>query len=140
MPTLLTDPRSGGVKKNSGVVLSSSIRETWAEVRDDKNGDVDWVIIGYENGSKTDVTVTNKGSGGVESCCNALPEDEPVFGGIRLRKNGRFISFFYSGEGTSIIRKGRASMHKNGVLNTLEGCDYSVELKSGMTEDDLHSL
>ena len=84
---------------------SQLIAQAWAEVRDEKNGDVDWVIIGYENGSKTNVTVTNKGSGGVESCCNALPEDEPVFGGIRLRKNGRFISFFYSGEGTSIIRK-----------------------------------
>lgn len=137
MPTLLTDPRSGGVKKKSGVVLSPTIKDAWEEVRDEKNSSVDWVIIGYEDGSKSNVTVVNKGDGGVEGCCNALPEAEPVFGGIRLEKNGRFVSFFYAGEGTSIIRKGRASMHKNGVLNTLEGCDCDVEIQPGMTEADL---
>lgn len=35
------------------------------------------------------------------------------------------------------MKKGRASMHKNGVLNVLEGCDGEVEMKPDMTENDI---
>ena len=35
------------------------------------------------------------------------------------------------------MKKGRASMHKNGVLNVMEGCDGEVTMQPGMTEADL---
>jgi len=85
----------------------------WAEVRDDSNTSVDWIIVGYDGSSKTDITVLNKGNGGVEACSRALPEGRAVFGGCRL-ENGRFVTFFYADEGTPTMQKGRASMHKNG--------------------------
>jgi hypothetical protein len=134
--TLQTDPRSGGIKRSSGVNVLPSVAETWAEVRDNGNLAVDWLIAGYENGSKTNIGVVQKGSGGVEACAAVLPESEPCFGGFRL-STGRFRHFYYAPEGASVMKKGRASMHKNGVLNVLEGCDGEVVMKPGITEADV---
>jgi len=86
----------------------------WNEIRDENNKDVDWLIAGYENGSKYDIGLLKKGSGGLEACAKELPDNEPVFGGCRLTKKGRFVSFYYCGEATSTMKKGRAGMHKNG--------------------------
>lgn len=108
----------------------------WAEVRDNGNQDVDWLIAGYDNGSKTDITVIGKGNGSIEACAKALPETEPCFGGFRL-SNGRFRHFYYAPDAASVMKKGRASMHKNGVLNVMEGCDGEVNMKPGMVEADL---
>jgi len=103
----------------------------WAEVRDNGNKDVDWVILGYDNGSKTDITVLQKGSGGIDACSAALPDDQPVFGGCRL-STGRFAGFYYAPENCNAMKKGRASMHKNGVLNVLEGRDGEIDMKPGI--------
>jgi Cofilin/tropomyosin-type actin-binding protein len=105
-------------------------------VRDSSNENVDWVIAGYDNGSKTDITVLQKGSGGVAACAAALLESDPVFGGFRL-SNGRFRHFYYAPDGASVMKKGRASMHKNGVLNVMVGCDGEVQMRPGMTEADI---
>jgi len=120
----------------AGVRLSSTGCAAWAEVRDNGNQDVDWLIAGYDNGSKTDITVIAKGNGSVEACAKALPETEPCFGGFRL-SNGRFRHFYYAPDAASVMKKGRASMHKNGVLNVMEGCDGEVNMKPGMVEADL---
>jgi hypothetical protein len=105
----------------------------WEQVRDDTNKDVDWLIAGYVPGSKTDITVLCKGSGGVAECAAALPDDQPCFGGVRL-SNDRFKGFYYVADSVSAMQKGRASMHKNGVLNVLVGRDGEMELKPGSTE------
>ena len=136
--TLQSDPRSGGVKKSSGVNVLPIVAQTWAEVRDDKNLDVDWLIAGYDRSSKTDITILHKGCGGLGACSAALPEGMASFGGCRL-SSGRFVSFFHVADGTPIMQKGRASMYKNGVLNTLEGCDMEIDMKKGITEADLSS-
>ena len=137
--TLQTDPRSGGVKKSSGVNVLPIVASTWADVRDDKRLDVDWLIAGYDGTSKTDITILHKGSGGIGACSAALPEGMASFGGCRL-PSGRFVSFFYVADGTPILQKGRASMYKNGVLNTLEGCDMEIDMQPGMVEGDLSLL
>jgi Cofilin/tropomyosin-type actin-binding protein len=108
----------------------------WAEVRDNCNTDVDWIIAGYENGSKTDIGILQKGSGGVAACARSLPGADPCFGGFRL-SSGRFRCFYYAPDGASVMKKGRASMHKNGVMNVLEGCDGEVTVKPDMKEEDI---
>jgi len=108
----------------------------WAQVRDNANTDVDWLIASYDNGSKKDISVLSSGNGGVATCAAALSESEPCFGGVRLA-SGRFVHFYYCAEGVSVMKKGRASMHKNGVLNVLEGCDGEVNLRPGATEAEL---
>ena len=131
--TLQTDPRSGGVKRSSGVNVLPIVAETWAEVRDDGNADVDWLLIGYEGSSKTDMTLLEKGSGGIEAVCAKLPDDTPVFGGIRLT-NGKFVSFVYMGDSVPAMKRGRTLMYKNGVFNVLEGCVGEIEMQPGLTE------
>lgn len=74
---------------------------------------MDWIIVGYDGTSKTDITVIAKGSGGVNACSQTLPRGRAVFGGCRL-ENGRFVTFFFADEETPTMQKGRASMHKNG--------------------------
>lgn len=105
----------------------------WAEVRDDGNTQVDWMIASYESGSKSDITVVAKGNGGASACADALPELEPAFGGCRM-SNGRFSGFYYCPEACSAMKKGRASMHKNGVLNVLEGRDGEIKMAPGFNE------
>jgi hypothetical protein len=87
---------------------------------------VDWLIAGYVGDSKTDITVLAKGNGGVAGCAKSLPTDLVVFGGCRVE--GRFVSFFHAGEEAPTFVRARASMHKNGVLNVLEGCDREIDM------------
>jgi hypothetical protein len=134
--TMQTDPRSGGVKKSSGVNVLSSVSEAWAEVRDDKNEEVEWILIGYDGNSKTNMTLLEKGSGGIEVISNKLPSGVPVFGGARTSK-GRFVSFLYIDEDCPAVKRGRTLMYKNGVFNVLQGCDGEIEMKPGLTEDSM---
>jgi hypothetical protein len=85
----------------------------WAEVRDDNNLEVDWIILGYVENSKTDIAVLEKGNGGARACAAAVPTGLAVFGGLR-QANGRFSTFFHADETTTPMQRGRASMHKNG--------------------------
>mmetsp|Transcript_11783 Transcript_11783/g.23490 ORF Transcript_11783/g.23490 Transcript_11783/m.23490 type:complete len:219 (+) Transcript_11783:202-858(+) len=135
MPTLITDPRSGGVKKSSGVNVLPIVAEIWAQVRSD--GDpITYLIAGFDGTSKTDVTVISKGEGGIEGCAGNLPVHCACWGGCRL-SSGRFVTFYYVDEGTSPMQKGRASMYKNGVLNVLEGSDTEVDMRPGLREEDI---
>jgi hypothetical protein len=77
---------------------------------------MDWVLIGYEGNSKTDMTVIDKGNGGMEVVSSKLPPGEPVFGGVRLAK-GRFVQFLYVDEDCSAMKRGRTLMYKNGKRN-----------------------
>jgi hypothetical protein len=98
---------------------------------------VDWVIAGYDGNSKTDITVLQHGAGGISACAAALPDNVPCFGGFRC-SNGRFRHFYYAPDAASVMQKGRASMHKNGVLNVLEGCDGEVNnMRPDITEADI---
>ena len=110
MPTLFTDPRSGGVKKSSGVNVLPIVTETWAQIRNDNDPNVDYLIASFDGNSKTDITVIASGSGGVEACAAALLESKPCYGGVRLRKNGRFVTFFYVPEDCPPMQRGRGKM------------------------------
>lgn len=94
------------------------INTVWAQVRDDNNKDIDWVLIGYDGDSKTDMTVVDKGNGGVEAISSKLPSDTPVFGGIRLTSKNRFVQFLYVGEDVPGIKRGRTLMYKNGASSS----------------------
>lgn len=85
----------------------------WSKVRDDKDKDFDWILIGYDGNSKTDMTVLDSGSGGMEAVSSKLPEGEPVFGGVRL-STGRFVHFLYVDESCPAMKRGRTLMYKNG--------------------------
>jgi hypothetical protein len=91
----------------------------WAKIRDDKDKSIDWVLVGYDGNSKTDMTVVDQGSGGMEEVSSKLPEGEPVFGGVRL-SSGRFVHFLYVDESCPAMKRGRTLMYKNGRLKNVE--------------------
>jgi hypothetical protein len=119
--------------------LSLFALQVWAEVRDDANLDVDWVLIGYDGQSKTDMTVLEKGNGGLSAISTKLPEGIPVFGGVRLKK-GRFVSFLYIDDNVVGVKRGRTLMFKNGVYNAMLGCDGSIEMTPGLTEETMGQI
>jgi Cofilin/tropomyosin-type actin-binding protein len=137
--TLQTDPRSGGVKRSSGVQVHDNVKEAWAQVRDDKNSDIDWILIGYDGNSKTDMILVDKGNGGLAAVSQSLQEGVPLFGGVRLA-NGRFVHFLYTDDNVPAMKKGRTLMYKNGVFNVLEGCDGEIEMSPGLTEATMGSV
>jgi hypothetical protein len=132
--TMQTDPRSGGVKRSSGVHVDDSVKDAWAGVRDDANTAVDWILIGYDGDSKTDMTLVEKGSGGLEAVSSRLQPGVPLFGGVKLQTKNRFVHFLYVDEDVPAMKKGRTLMYKNGVFNVLEGCDGEIEITPGLTE------
>lgn len=163
MPTLQTDSRSGGVRRKSGVNVLPVVREgerrrrsplrnqarnvltaslfapkAWSEVRDDSNEEIDWLLIGYDGNSKTDLTLFDKGRGGIDVLSQKLSADSsaPLFGGARLR-SGRLVHFLFVPDNTPAMTRGRTLLYKNGVFNVLEGCDGEVEINPGMTETNL---
>lgn len=134
-----TDPRSGGVKRSSGVHVDNAVKDAWAEVRDDKNADVDWILIGYDGASKTNMSLVQKGKGGLEAVSQQLQEGVPLFGGVRL-SSGRFVHFLSLDDNVPAMKKGRTLMYKNGVFNMLEGCDGEIEMSPGLTEASMGSV
>jgi hypothetical protein len=85
----------------------------WSKIRDNANTELDWVLIGYDGTSKTDMTVLDKGNGGMEVVSSKLPDGAPTFGGVRLQ-SGRFVHFLYLPEDCPAIKRGRTLMYKNG--------------------------
>ena len=134
--TMQTDPRSGGVKRSSGVNVLPEVAEAWSDVRDDTNQEIDWILIGYKGNSKTDMTLVEKGKGGIEGVSSKLPEGVPVFGGVRTKK-GRFVQFLYIDDNCPAMKRGRTLMYKNGVFNVLAGCDGEIEMIPGLTEESM---
>jgi len=86
----------------------------WAQIRDDSNAELDWLLIGYEGSSKTSMTVVDKGNGGMEAVSSKLPPGVPVFGGVRL-STGKFVHFLYIDEDCPAMKRGRTLMYKNGT-------------------------
>jgi hypothetical protein len=107
----------------------------WAEVRDNSN-DITYLLATYDANSKTDIAIHAKGTGGIQSASQHFPRDKAIFGGARL-ESGRFVKFVHNGESIGVMLKGRASMHKNGVLNVLEGCDTEIKVWQNMKGDDV---
>ena len=134
--TMQTDPRSGGVKRSSGVNVLPLVGEVWNQIRDDKNQDLDWILIGYDGNSKTNMTVFDKGNGGMDVVSSKLSDTDPLFGGVRL-STGRFVHFLHVPENCPAMKRGRTLMYKNGVYNVLEGCDGEIEMSVGLSEANM---
>ncbi len=131
MATFMTGDTSGGVKKASGVVLGASLTETWARVRDNGDTSVNWMLCGYS--SKTNIDVIVSGAGSLSELevevANSKYDDQCLFGGYR--DGEKFAHFTYVGAQAGAMARGRASLHKNAVLNVLEGCVKEVNLIQG---------
>lgn len=123
MATFQTGDTSGGLKKTCGVVISPNISKTWIRVRNDLDTSVNWMLIGYLSKTVVDVVATGSGSlrdGILVEIQNGKYDDQCLFGGFR--DGDRFSHFTFVGSRTGAMAKGRASLHRNAILNELEGC------------------
>ena len=109
-PTVST---SMSVGVSSPEIMTSGSGESKGTVGSSKLNSTTWMIVGYNGASKSNISILAEGSGGINECLNALPRDQTVFGGIRLGQE--LVKFYFVDEGTSVVTKGRASMHKNGT-------------------------
>jgi len=135
MATFMTGDTSGGVKKASGIELAASLTETWKRVRDNGDSSVNWMLCGYS--SKTNIDVISIGAGSLSEIevevANSKYDDQCLFGGFR--DGEKFVHFTYVGAQAGAMVRGRASLHKNAVLNVLEGCVKEVNLIQGESSD-----
>jgi hypothetical protein len=114
-------------KQASGVTVANNIANTWKQVRDNNDESIDWLICGYvPSDSKTNVDVIATGTGSFVALKAELGKSEYdshcLFGGFREADSGKFCHLTYVGHKTAAMARGRASLHKNAVLNELEGC------------------
>lgn len=138
MATLATGNVSGGVKKASGVQIPATVGSAWARVRDNTDASTNWICIGYTAGSKTAVDVVATGSGvGIshlrDEAGRTQYDDQCLFGGFR-DVDDRFVHFMYVGKNSGAMARGRASLHKNAVLNELEGCVREESIVAGESD------
>mmetsp|Transcript_16604 Transcript_16604/g.27710 ORF Transcript_16604/g.27710 Transcript_16604/m.27710 type:complete len:154 (-) Transcript_16604:4465-4926(-) len=117
-----------GAKRSSGVDVSDpEIAATWEKVREDGDA-LNWLLLSYAD-SKT-MRVCGTGEGGLDEMLSLLNDDEAFFGCVRAQIEGavKFYSVAFVGENLNGMKRGKASMHKSGVLNSFE-CHGSVSLE-----------
>jgi hypothetical protein len=83
------------------------------------------------------MTLVEKGNGGLDVVSTKVTPGVPMFGGAKLKKNGRFVHFCYVDEDCPAMKKGRTLMYKNGVFNVLKGCDGEIEMQPNLTEETM---
>jgi hypothetical protein len=82
-------------------------------------------LVGYvPSSSKTNVDVIASGPGTYQEMKLEFEKnvyhEQCLFGGFR--EGSRFVHFTFVGKLSGAMSRGRASLHKNAVLNELEGC------------------
>ena len=139
MATFMTGDTSGGQAKSSGVSIDASIATFWLHTRNTGG----FMLVGYLKDSKTEVGLVAAGEGGIDElvkAARALPNlsSTVLWGGVATSSNS-FKHVFHIGEDVGGLAKGRASLHKNAVLNAIEGCVGEMDLSEALSSDRAHS-
>jgi hypothetical protein len=106
----------------------------WEAVRSDSSPE-NYCLFTYSEGSNSVITLLAVGSEGLEGVCSAARPEAVIFGVVRVVAAGhvKFVSLFFVGEDVVGMRKGRASLHKNAVLQLFDG--LHAEVSAASTED-----
>ena len=99
---------------------SPEIEAAWAACR---SGEASFLALGYAPGSKKKLAVIGSGTGGFGALRPLLAADAVVYAACEVQVGGaRKLAFVCSvGEATGGMAKGRASMHKQDIENSLDG-------------------
>jgi hypothetical protein len=94
----------------------------YESVRDD-NTDTNWLLLGY-GGSKKTLQLYGSGKGGLKEFVGKLPENEVVYGYLRVvygdSGRSKFVFVTYVPDTLSGLAKAKANMHKPSVDNFLK--------------------
>mmetsp|Transcript_1625 Transcript_1625/g.4495 ORF Transcript_1625/g.4495 Transcript_1625/m.4495 type:complete len:138 (-) Transcript_1625:78-491(-) len=107
----------GGNKMSSGLDLSDpEIAAGWARVRDDADADAEFLLLTYASKNKLAVAAV----GTLDGMSAVMVADNVYFGGLK-HSDGKFYAIYCVGDNVGGMAKARAGMHKNSVVNALDG-------------------
>lgn len=114
-----TAPAAGG---NECDLSDPKVVNAYESVRDD-NTDTNWLLLGY-GGSKKTLQLYGSGKGGLKEFVAKLPENEVVYGYLRVvygdSGRSKFVFVTYVPDTLSGLAKAKANMHKPSVDNFLK--------------------
>lgn len=125
-------------KRSSGVNVDPDIALQWNVVRSDSEND-NFILLTY---SGNDIVLCAHGDGGLQGLLSHLNDDHIFFGGLRAEVDGliKFFSFSFIGSAVNGMKKGKASLHKTAVFNTLEGCHGEISCPGGIEDATKESI
>eukprot|EP01114_Cavostelium_apophysatum_P022412 TRINITY_DN80_c0_g1_i1.p1 TRINITY_DN80_c0_g1~~TRINITY_DN80_c0_g1_i1.p1 ORF type:complete len:136 (-),score=42.80 TRINITY_DN80_c0_g1_i1:50-457(-) len=112
-------------------VSDSQIDDAYTKVRQD-NGDINWLLLTYENNKK--IVFHSSGSGGVNELASKLTDDNCYFGYARVSikddetSRTKFAFITYKGESAPVMRKGNVSVHIANVKTKIK--DFAVQINA----------
>jgi len=96
--------------------IDGAVAEAYEEIRQ-PTSDNDWLLVGYEGNAK--LVLQAKGSGGIAACAGKLADDQCQYGCVRVSftaddktKRTKFVTFSWAGPASSVLRRGKMSVHK----------------------------
>lgn len=117
VPTPRAPQAVGSPGANECDISDSNILEAYEKVRDDSN-EQDWMLMGYGT-SKKALQLYNSGNGGLKDFVAHLPENEVLYGYVRMlygdSGRAKFVFITYVPETLSGLAKAKANMHKPSV-------------------------
>ena len=151
--------------RSSGIDTSDpSLQEAWEDVRNDATGlffsmflcfyvltlyliyarsiATNFCIFTYSDENPSLICVYRTGEGGLGELEGSLSEDHVLYGGVRLTmgSSAKFYSFMRVGANISGMKRAKAGMHKNGILNVLEGVSGEIPVDADASfEEALNS-
>jgi len=118
-------------------VTDPAIADAYAEISN-LRGSTNWVLLGYTN--NTTLQVAGKGSGGVGELVHLLQDDGVNYGLVRVTftaddetERTKFIFFAWAGANSSVLKRGKISVHKASVKTIFK--DFAVEFQTDSRED-----
>jgi len=129
------DKKAGGLytaKRSTDLEVSAEVMEAWASLRADSDAEkTSWIALTVDQTKR--VNLAGKGSGDVGELVAALSDDDVFFGALRVSSPSvRFLHFYFVGANVGGLKKGKASLWKNGVFNALDGAHGSFEVPGGL--------
>ena len=118
-------------KRDSGIRIDDPIIiEAWQRVRSEEDP-TNFLLLRYV--SQRDITLLSAGHGGFDELLSKLQDDEVIFGAFRARLNGmtKYFTIMFTGNNVGGMKKGKASLHKAGVLNFFDGSHGEITINNG---------
>ena len=116
---------------SSGIAVDAEVSAAWADIRATDaggQGAVTWalfeIVPDASNPKQPVLQLVGKGSCSEEFWKTYDAKElkgKVVWGGVRAKSSGKFYGLMCVGDDVGGMAKGKASMHKNGVMNLLEG-------------------
>jgi len=125
------------MSNNAVDISSQELKDSWAELTDQK-GDLNWVLWGFENGSKTKLGVVGKGRGGITELSNYLDEGKVLFCGLKVvgvdaqpnltSNRNKFIFITWAGPKVNAITKAKVSIQQQVVQGLCNGATCHIQV------------